>query len=221
MDEIRVMLVGRPCAGLEAMSAAFAAQDGLAAVGDVVDVARLGFAVRNHQVDVVVIEGDTLGNGSGYQPIHEVLAANPDARIVLMGGEPRTVAWALCEGASGFIPAEAKLAEVIAAVQQTARSGVSLSPTAQLRLLERYRQVGPGFADSTDGNAGALLTARECEVLRLVARGGTNGRVAAEFRISTSTVKNHLSSIYRKLGVSSRSQAVAEAFRRGFLDCRW
>lgn len=211
------MFAGHQRASLEALDAAFAMQAGFLPVGDVADVERLGAAVRGHRVDVVVLEGAVLGDGRGYAPIHDVLASDPQTKVLVIGGEPDVVAWALVEGASGAISAGAKLAEVVDAVRQLAASGAALSPPVQCRLLERYRQVGPGFSDAGPG-AAAPFTAREHEIIRLVAHGGTNARIAAECGISASTVKNHLASIFRKLDVSSRGQAVAEAFRLGILD---
>ena len=213
------MFAGRQRAALEALGAALVSQTGFAAVSDVVDVESLGSATRMRRVDVVVVEGAALGDDIGYKPVHDVLTADPHARVLIMGGEPDVVAWALCEGASGFVPAQAELAEVISAIRQVAQSGAWLDPTTQRRLLDRYQEVGPGFCSSAPGE-GAGLTSREREILHLVSRGHTNAAVADECDISASTVKNHLASIFRKLGVSSRSHAIAVAFRQGILDRR-
>ncbi|MGO2112930.1 MAG: response regulator transcription factor [Pseudoclavibacter sp.] len=108
-------------------------------------------------------------------------------------------------GASGYLLKDAPLDELIAAIRAAAAGEAALAPGIAGRLLARMRDPQPG------------LTGREEEVLRLVAEGAANGRIATLLHISDATVKSHLVHIYTKLGVSSRTAAVAAARDRGIL----
>jgi DNA-binding NarL/FixJ family response regulator len=118
---------------------------------------------------------------------------------------------ALRAGATGYLLKDAPRDELVHAVRAAARGTAVLSPSVATRVLGELRQPAP------DADA---LSARELEVLRLVAQGATNREAAARLFISEATVKTHLLHIYAKLGVSDRAAAVAEGFARGLLTTR-
>jgi DNA-binding NarL/FixJ family response regulator len=108
-------------------------------------------------------------------------------------------------GASGYLLKDAPPAELLAAVRAAAAGESALAPTVASRLLARMR--APRVS----------LSAREIEVLRLVADGASNTEVGARLHITDATVKSHLVHVFSKLGVSSRTAAVAEARGLGIL----
>ena len=108
-------------------------------------------------------------------------------------------------GASGYLLKDAPPHELVAAVRAAASGQSALAPAIAGRLMARMR--APQVA----------LSAREIEVLRLVAEGASNGDVAARLHISDATVKSHLVHVFSKLGVSSRTAAVSEARSLGML----
>lgn len=108
-------------------------------------------------------------------------------------------------GASGYLLKDAPPHELVAAVRAAASGQSALAPAIAGRLMARMRS--PQVA----------LSAREIEVLRLVAEGASNGDVAARLHISDATVKSHLVHVFSKLGVSSRTAAVSEARSIGML----
>ncbi|MEG8035405.1 MULTISPECIES: response regulator transcription factor [unclassified Curtobacterium] len=108
-------------------------------------------------------------------------------------------------GASGYLLKDAPPHELVAAVRAAASGQSALAPTIAGRLMARMR--APSVS----------LSARELEVLRLVAEGASNGAVAARLHISDATVKSHLVHVFSKLGVSSRTAAVSEARALGML----
>lgn len=108
-------------------------------------------------------------------------------------------------GASGYLLKDAPPDELIAAIRAAAAGETALAPAIAGRLLARLRTPQPS------------LSSRETEVLRLVADGASNNDIAARLHISDATVKSHLVHIYTKLGVSSRTAAVATARDRGIL----
>ena len=125
--------------------------------------------------------------------------------------EPELAYKTVAAGARGYLSKEASRQEVCEAIITIARGGTALAAEAQLGLAqeiqERERTGGP-----------PQLTAREQEVLKLVAQGLSAPDIADEIHLSAATVKSHLHSLYEKLGVSDRAAAVAEAMRRGMLE---
>ena len=109
-------------------------------------------------------------------------------------------------GATGYLLKEAPREELFRAAEAAARGQAVLSPTVATRLLGQVRKP-----------AEDPLSERELEVLRLIAKGATNRRVAEQLFISQATVKTHLLHAYAKLGVNDRAAAVAAGFARGYL----
>ncbi|MFD7731047.1 response regulator [Kitasatospora phosalacinea] len=109
-------------------------------------------------------------------------------------------------GATGYLLKDAPTEELLRAARVAARGEATLSPAIAKRLMDRVRRPGPG-----------VLSARELEVMRLVAHGSSNKEVAGRLFITEASVKTHLLRIYDKLGVRDRAGAVGEAFRRNLV----
>jgi two-component system nitrate/nitrite response regulator NarL len=117
---------------------------------------------------------------------------------------------ALEAGAAGFVAKDAERAEICEAVERVARGETVLSPGLQSGLVAQIR------LRAQDDRP--VLTAREAEVLHLLAQGRSAPAIARELVLSPTTVKTHLGHLYEKLGVSDRAAAVAEAMRRGLIE---
>jgi DNA-binding NarL/FixJ family response regulator len=109
-------------------------------------------------------------------------------------------------GAAGYLLKDAGRGALADAVRAAARGETVLAPPVAARLVKRMRSPAP-----------EALTARETEVLALVARGGTNAEIGRELFISEATVKTHLLRAFAKLGVDDRTAAVTVAIERGVL----
>ena len=119
---------------------------------------------------------------------------------------------ALRAGASGFLLKDATSTQLIDAVRTVAAGESLLAPQPTRRLIERYLQLLP--ADD-DAQTRWQLTPRELEILTLVATGHSNAEIGRTLFISEPTVKTHLTSVFRKLGVRDRVQAVIAAYDAG------
>jgi DNA-binding NarL/FixJ family response regulator len=120
---------------------------------------------------------------------------------------------ALRAGASGFLLKDAPEEQLFAAIRVAADGGALFSPGVTRRLIERFAQLGetsspPELQD---------LTAREAEVLELVARGLTNAEIASSLVVSDHTVKSHVARVLQKLGLRDRTQAVILAYESGLV----
>ncbi|MCM1947978.1 response regulator transcription factor [Streptomyces sp. G2] len=112
-------------------------------------------------------------------------------------------------GATGYLLKDAPREELFAAVRAAAEGRTVLSPAVATRLVSAVRRPAEPVDDT--------LSAREREILVLVARGTSNREIAAELFISEATVKTHLTHIYAKLAVKDRAAAVATGYDRGIL----
>lgn len=166
------------------------------------------------QPDVVVIEL-RLPDLGGAAATEEILYRNHSARIVALSESTSEsdITAAVDAGACGYLLKESAIDDVAAAIRAAARGTAWLSPRVAQALLQRLRcdrvQV------SQDVVAQEVLSPRETQVLKLLARGDDNNAIAAELSISRQTAKNHVSKILNKLGVSNRVQAATYAVRRG------
>lgn len=119
-------------------------------------------------------------------------------------------------GAKGFLLKDVTLDQLADAVRTLARGGSMIHPTASARL-ERLKGTGPVQAGREADDVIELLSAREREVLRLMAAGMSNREIGAVLSMVEGTVKNHVSSILSKLGVRDRTRAVLKSLERGWL----
>jgi DNA-binding NarL/FixJ family response regulator len=122
---------------------------------------------------------------------------------------------ALRAGASGFLLKDAPRRDLIAAVLAAAAGDALLAPSVTRRLIEQFARRPPEAAPSPSRLAS--LTARERDILLLVARGRSNGEIAAELFVGEATVKTHIGHVLAKLGLRDRVQAVILAYETGLV----
>ena len=133
--------------------------------------------------------------------------------VVTTFGEDEVLWGALEAGAAGFVLKDASAEDVIAAVRAVAGGAAWFDPAVAPRLLEHYRRrVAPIGREAARLE---LLTERERDVLRLMARGATNQEIAGTLYVAEATVKTHVGSIFGKLGVRDRPAAIVFAYDHG------
>ena len=121
---------------------------------------------------------------------------------------------ALRAGASGFLLKDAPEDQLVAAIRVAADGGSIFAPSIMRRLIERFAAVSPPARGPSEVDR---LTPRETEVLRLIARGLSNGEIAATLIVTEHTAKTHVAHILEKLGVRDRVQAVVLAYESGLV----
>jgi DNA-binding NarL/FixJ family response regulator len=157
-----------------------------------------------HSPDVVLMDLEMHGQ-NGIDATHAITAAGSEARVVILTtfSDRTRILAALDAGAVGYLLKDAEHEEIIRGVVAAAAGDAPLAPRAAREMLaERARP-----RNEPD------LSARELDVLRLVARGMPNKLIARELEISEKTVKAHLTSVFAQLGVSDRTQAALWAQR--------
>ena len=152
-----------------------------------------------------------LPDSSGASGLRRLREHAPQLKIVVLSADdaPDTVLAAIDAGAAGFIPKTARSGLMQQALRTVLAGGVYLPPAV---LLAPRAGVD---SDAADADAVAGLTPRPTDVLRLLIEGKPNKLICRELELSESTVKTHLASIFRRLGASSRTQAVVAAARLG------
>jgi DNA-binding NarL/FixJ family response regulator len=203
---------------------------------------RTGFRVILQQTPDITVVGEAA---DGYEALEVVHATRPD--VVLMDirmphldgirttrelagdpdryGSPRIlilttfdldeyVFAGLQAGASGFLLKDTRAPDLLNAVRVVAAGQAVAAPTVTRRLIEHFVTAPPPFRDATSLDA---LTAREREVLTLIALGRTNGEIARQLHLSEGTVKGHVNRILSKLDLRDRVQAVILGYRTGLV----
>jgi DNA-binding NarL/FixJ family response regulator len=141
-----------------------------------------------------------------------------DVLVLTTFGEDEVLWGAIEAGAAGFVLKDSTAEDLIAAVRAVAGGAAWFDPAVTPRLLERYRRVvAPAARDAARLD---LLTDREHDVLRLMARGATNAEIGATLFVAEATVKTHVGSIFGKLGVRDRAAAIVFAYDHGVVTPR-
>ena len=159
------------------------------------------------QPDVILMDL-RMPQQDGVAAIADLRARGVPARVLVLTtyDTDADILRAVEAGATGYLLKDAPREELYRAVRATARGEAVLASSVAARLMQRVR------VDGTEG-----LSARELEVLTLVAHGATNQAIAQSLHISVATVKSHLIHIFGKLGVSDRTAAVTVALERGVI----
>jgi DNA-binding NarL/FixJ family response regulator len=198
-------------AGLKAV---LSSDEGIHVVGEAGDGRAAVTDARKMRPDVVLMDVRMPGL-DGISATREILAVSPEVKVAVLTTfeQDDYIFGALSAGASGFLLKRTKPEELITAIHTIAEGDSLLSPSVTRRVIERM--AGQPVPDDSAGQRLDLLTPRERQVLELIARGLSNGEIAAEFVIEESTVKTHVKRILMKLHLRDRVQAVIFAYESG------
>jgi DNA-binding NarL/FixJ family response regulator len=182
-------------------------------VGEAADGREAVAKCSTHRPDVVLMDV-RMPEMNGIEATRSIAAGGGAPRVVVLTTFDRDeyVYEALRAGASAFLLKDAPEHQLLSAIRVAADGGSLFSPTITRRLIEQF--AAGGAADAPPAEL-AELTARELEVLRLVARGLSNAEISSELVISEHTTKTHVASILQKLGLRNRVQAVVLAYESG------
>jgi DNA-binding NarL/FixJ family response regulator len=170
--------------------------------------------VEEKHPNVVIMDLNMPGIG-GIEATREITTLAPLTRVIMLtvSSAAPDITDAVLAGACGYLLKSATTQEIVSGIAAAARGDALLSPSVAAKLLERVRET-PVRASVPDPGS-ASLTAREIEVLKLLASGMDNAEIGRTLFISPSTVKNHISSILLKLQIENRIQAAVYAVRAG------
>jgi len=189
---------------------------GVEVVGAAADGEQAMALVGRHRPQVVLMDL-RMPRIDGVEATRRILAAYPATAVVVLTtyADDDSILAALRAGALGYLTKDAGREQIARALHAAAEGQAILDPAVQARLVAAATPA-PVAAPSRPLPDG--LTAREAEVLALIATGRTNAQIAAALVVSPSTVKTHINNIFTKTGVSDRAQAVHYAYSHGLAD---
>ena len=193
------------------------AEDDFTVVGEAGDGLEGVVLVERSQPDVVLMD-IRMPTMDGVEACAQVTRRHPDARVLMLTTFDLDdyVFAALRAGASGFLLKDTPPEVLVDAIRIVASGESLLAPSVTRRLIERFvEQDRP--APSTAARGLDMLTDRELEVLRLVARGLANAEIATSPYLGEATVKTHVGRVLSKLGLRDRVQAVVAAYESGIV----
>jgi DNA-binding NarL/FixJ family response regulator len=209
---IRVVIADDHQMMLDGLRTALDSLPDIKVVGTVTDGSILAGAVTTHSPDVLLVDVE-MSRMSGIAAIKSIRPLPPTLVVTMHAADDYQRAAAEA-GAVGFLSKGMPLPDLAAAIRAVHDNQVLLGAPDLVGILDRYRTP-------TLSHRAETVTSRERDVLRCLVQGiSSTDDIADELYISQKTVKNHLASIYEKLGVNDRAQAVVEAMKLG-LDRDW
>jgi DNA-binding NarL/FixJ family response regulator len=211
-SEIRVLLADDHVVLREATAELIEHQPDMRVVGQAGTGEETVALAAELRPDVIVMD-IAMPRLDGRAATQRIVAAHPAIRVLVLTAheDPEHVIPLLEAGATGYLPKTVRLNDLLDGIRATSR-GESVLPPSVASVVVRH------LAGNATRTREAALTPREMEVLRLVAEGLTNHQVARRLALSVRTIEAHLTHVYDKLDVASRTEAVLLAQRRGWLD---
>jgi len=209
--KIRVLVVDDHELVADSLVRVLSLEDDLEPVGIAPTIARAREMVASTRPDVVLLDQE-LPDGPGTDSIGAMRAHHPEVQIVMLTASTsdQVLTRAMAAGAAGFVSKTSGLGELVGAVRAAARGDAVISPALLGRLLARMRREPSAV--------GRDITAREAEILALLAQGMSNAAIAAHLVLSVHTIRNHVANLLAKLGAHSKLEALAIAVRENLVE---
>jgi len=214
-DRIRVLVADDHPVFRRGMRAILGAEPDTELVGEATDGEEAVALALQMQPDVILMDLN-MPKLTGIEATQRILETNPDTAILMltMFEDDKSIFAAMRAGAHGYVLKGADGGETLRAIHAAASGEAIFSPTITRRLTEYFATSDRGNGTFSD-QAFSNLTEREHEILSLMAEGYTNNAIASRLYLSPKTVRNYVSSIFTKLQVSDRAQAIVYAREAG------
>jgi len=191
------------------------AEEDIEVAGEAADGVDAVAQAQRLQPDVILMDV-RMPQMDGIEATRRLLAADGHLKVVMLTtfDMDEYVYDALCAGASGFLLKDVPPEQLVAGIRSVAQGDALLAPSVTRRVIEEFVRRPPSSVQTLPPEFDEL-TAREVEVLGLVAKGLSNAEIAKELFVSETTVKTHVAHMLTKLGVRDRVQAVVLAYECG------
>jgi NarL family two-component system response regulator LiaR len=215
MEKMRILLAEDHKVVREGTRRLLESQPDFEVVGEASDGIEAVELAKKLKPEIIIMDV-SMPRLNGIEATRQIKAIYPNIAILpLTGYDDDEYVFALLEaGAAGYLLKDSSGEELIEAIRQVMTGEPVLHPKIMKKVLNRLRSPVDGQAVQT---AGEVLSDRETEVLRLAAQGMSNMEIADSLTLSVRTVQTHLRSIFNKLGVGSRSEAIVFGLKKGWL----
>ena len=223
--DIRILLVDDHPLFRRGIGALIAAEPGMAVVGEAADVGEALRLSAQLQPDLVLLDNHLPGV-RGVDAVQSIRQSAEQTRVLMLtvSDDSADLAAALRAGASGYLLKTCETSELVAAIRRAAHGQIVIGSDMAPKLAEAMGMgvqdaPAPILSSAVEAQSDlAALTARERQIAAAIARGASNKLIAREFDIAETTVKVHVQSILRKLGLASRVQIAVYVSERGLTD---
>jgi two-component system, NarL family, response regulator DevR len=177
-------------------------------VGEAANAREAVQQVKLHNPDIVLMD-IRLPGASGIEATEEITAGYPNTKVIMLTSyaEDEMLFSAIKAGASGYVLKQVNLEDLVKSIEAVGRGEAALDPAVTQRIFQEVRKA----VKEEEASAFSSLSQQEKMVLKLVAEGRTNREIAQKLYLGEGTVRNYVSSILSKLGVSNRAEAAAFA----------
>lgn len=216
MDKIRVLIADDHAMVRQGLKQILELEDDMVVIAQAPNGEEAIRLAKDHHPDVILMDINMPGM-NGLQAIKEMKLENVVARVIVLTiHEDREYLFKTLQmGAEGYVLKDADPDVLIEAIRSVNRGQSYIQANMTKELVKEFNRVTLNEKGKNEENS---LTARELEVLELIAEGMINKEIAKNLYISEKTVKNHVSNIFRKLNVSDRTQAAIYAFKHNMTN---
>ncbi len=207
LDMIRILVADDHAVVRSGITGIINAQADMRVVADAADGASAVACFLAHLPDVTLVDLQ-MPKLDGIQVIRNVRATHPDARVIVLTtyDTDEDIEQALKAGAKAYLLKDVEPQDLVQCIRDVHSGKMSVAPAVAAKLATRLTRV--------------QLTTRELEVLKLIAKGQSNKEIGAELFIAESTVKLHVNTLFEKIGVTSRTEAMRVGLERGLIRLR-
>lgn len=215
VDKIRIIFAEDHVLVREGTRQILDREEDLEVVGEAADGVEAVELVKRLKPDLAILD-IAMPNMGGIEATRQIKSIAPQTSVLILSAyDDDQYVFALLEaGAAGYLLKDVSGEELVRSVRAVNAGEPVLHPTIARKVIARFANSGP--TDVEPSVKGSSLSGREIEVLRIAARGISNAAIGVELSLSSRTVQVHLTHIFNKMGVASRTEAVITALRRGW-----
>ena len=212
MEVIRILIADDHPVVREGLSAMLSKEQDIQVVGEAENGAEAIDKAKELQPDIVLMDL-RMPEVDGVEAMRQIGAVNPDIRFIVLTtyDNDEFIFKGIEAGARAYLLKDSPREELFKAIRAVYKGESLIQPAIAGRVLDRFTEL------SRQAQVVEVLSEREVEVLNLMAKGAANKEIATELYITESTVKTHVQSIFQKLGVSDRTEAVTQAIKKGII----